>query len=74
MRLPKLFDELDYNLDEMVKYFEIVFPVQPIDVPDATRKIRKVASFRGTEKLSRVIILIGRYFINLWRYRLVVLT
>jgi hypothetical protein len=55
MRLPKLFDELDYNLDEMVKYFEIVFPVQPIDVPDATRKIRKLASFRGSEKLSRIV-------------------
>jgi len=53
--LPSFFGDLGYELDKMVRYVEINFPPQPIDVKDAVRSIRSQIIFKGIERLSKLV-------------------
>jgi hypothetical protein len=54
-RLPSFFDELDYDLNKMVRYIEINFTPQPIDIKDAVKNIRSKVIFKGIEHLSKLV-------------------
>jgi hypothetical protein len=54
-RLPSLFNDLDYDLDEMVRYVEINFPMQPIDVKEAVKRIRALAMVKRSECFSDLV-------------------
>jgi len=53
--LPSFFGDLGYELDKMVRYVEINFPPQPIDVKDAVKSIRSQIIFKGIERLSKLV-------------------
>jgi len=54
-RLPSLFDELDYDLNNMVRYVEINFASQPVDIKDAVKNIQSKIILKGIERLSKLI-------------------
>jgi hypothetical protein len=54
-RLHPLFSDLGYDLNEMVRYVEINFPPQPVDVKEAVRRIRSLTTFKGGERLSELV-------------------
>ncbi|MCR6692784.1 MAG: hypothetical protein MRT15_10355 [archaeon YNP-LCB-003-016] len=54
-RLPSFFSDLGYDLDKMVRYVEINFPPQPIDVKEAVRSLRSLVIFKGSEHLSKLV-------------------
>jgi hypothetical protein len=54
-RLPSFFTDLGYDLDKMVRYVEINFPQQPIDVKEAARSLRSLVIFKGGEHLSKLV-------------------
>jgi hypothetical protein len=53
--LPSFFDDLGYDLNKMVRYIEINFPPQPIDIKEAVKNIRSQIIFKGIEHLSKLI-------------------
>jgi|GEM_PF-1546296 hypothetical protein len=53
--LSSFFNDLGYDLDKMMRYVEINFPSQPIDVKDAMRGIRSITIFKGSEHLSKLV-------------------
>jgi hypothetical protein len=54
-RLPSFFGDLGYDLNKMVRYVEINFPPQPIDVREAVKSIRSQIIFKGIEHLSKLV-------------------
>jgi hypothetical protein len=54
-RLPSFFGDLGYDLNKMVRYVEINFPPQPIDVKEAVKSIRSQIIFKGIEHLSKLV-------------------
>jgi hypothetical protein len=54
-RLPSLFNYFDYDLDEMVRYVEINFPMQPVDVKEAVKRIRALAMVKIGKRFSELV-------------------
>lgn len=53
--LSSFFNELGYDLDKMVRYVEINFPAQPVDVKEAVKSIRSIIIFKESERLSKLV-------------------
>lgn len=53
--LPSFFNDLGYDLDGMMRYVEVNFPTQPIDIKEAVRSIRSKTIFKGSEHLSKLV-------------------
>lgn len=53
--LPSFFNDLGYDLDKMVRYVEINFPSQPVDVKEAVKGIRSKITFKDSEHISELV-------------------
>jgi len=53
--LPSFFNDLGYDLDKMMRYIEVNFPSQPIDIKETVRSIRSTIAFKKSGYLSELI-------------------